>query len=91
MSYRTNCSKYSETYVGNPGPVPYCSMAGELEPRCDLCTRPIFTKRDMLNEMSDKRFAEFLESIVHTPAVIGFSSSDWLLWLNEEAEELYGE
>ena len=91
MSYRTDCSKYGETYVGNPGPVPYCSMTGELEPRCDLCTRPKYTRHDMLKDMPADELAKFLTYILNAPTEYSsYSVSDWLDWLKGESEYKYG-
>ena len=81
MSYRPNCAKYGETYVGNPGPVPYCSMTGELEPRCDKCVRPNFTNFDHIQEMNEEELASWVIDITED------KTTDWLAWLKEEYHE----
>ena len=79
MSYRTDCSKFDMVNVGNPGSVPWCSVTGEFEPRCDLCTRPNKTKHDVIKELSTEQFAVWLSTCT------GSNAEDWLEFLKGEA------
>ena len=82
MSYRTNCTRYGEVYAGNSEPVSYCSMTGELEPRCDkCCARPNFTNFDYIQEMNEEELASWIIDLTED------KTTDWLAWLKEEHHE----
>ena len=87
MSYRTNCRMYDEVSMGNPGGVPYCAMTGMLEPKCDKCYRPIFTKADQIRSMSDEELANYLSKQQYYARLTGAWSRDtWLEILKAEAD-----
>ena len=96
---RTECTMFSEVYMGNPGKVPYCNERDQFEPDCTNCKRPNVTKADKIRSMTDEELDKFLGDVQWDVAnycggvtqkqeyPVPEQRGAWLDWLKQEAEE----
>ncbi len=86
--YRTECTMFSEVYMGNPGKVPYCNERDKFEPDCTNCERPNVTKADKIRAMADEELAKKISGIESFALTRGggWPPAKWLDWLKQEAE-----